>query len=409
MRILIIVPPERTDFYSYLQEDSGNEYELLWFESEKEYLKSGISIPPFFKQQYFWDRFITPNQLLKKINPEKIIFFEIIDQRQIALITAAKNKGITTFYLEHGAAGSRETAEKRSDEIGFVIKKRIPYILQRFKSSAIQIFKSKFFYFLNVASVKTAAEKIKYLKLPFAMLKSTPNKVLASNLFNQRVPQYSIVFNKVNFYEYQLYTGINENQALFTGVPFFDKYFRPHLEQKNHIVYIDHPFVDEGLLDWTIEHEKKIAKSLLDFAKQYQKKIFIKLHPRSNITRWKSYQLDKDFIEIIQEGDFTDLYLSAKIILGYSSSLINGFLCAKKNVVLLGWHPEPSIFGNDFSKTGLCHCSYHVKEIFTQFSFWENNNLCMKDAELYKKFILEYNSPFDGKATQRVLNAINTL
>src|SRR5206468_7595157 len=99
-------------------------------------------------------------------------------------------------------------------------------------------------------------------------------------------------------------------------------------------------------------------------------------------------------------------YLQAKLILGFSSSLLTGLLCARKNIVLLGWHPKPGIFGTDFSKTGLCHVSLVTSDLQKQFSMWANNNLARNNDAAYKDFLNQCNNPFDGKATERVIEAI---
>ncbi len=89
--------------------------------------------------------------------------------------------------------------------------------------------------------------------------------------------------------------------------------------------------------------------------------------------------------------------------------MVNGFLSAQKNVVLLGWHPEPGIFGADFSQTGLCHLSLYPNELGTKFDYWVSHNLCKDNEVQYLNFLKEFNYPFDGQAGQRVLQAIHTL
>ena len=42
-------------------------------------------------------------------------------------------------------------------------------------------------------------------------------------------------------------------------IPFFDKYYRNDSSLLNHVVYIEHPYMEYGLLGWTKEHHKKIA------------------------------------------------------------------------------------------------------------------------------------------------------
>ena len=164
--------------------------------------------------------------------------------------------------------------------------------------------------------------------------------------------------------------------------------------------------MESNILDWTPEHHKRIAKTLFEFAEKNKLKLYIKLHPFSKRSNWENYEFDKSYVEIIQDGDFAQLYLQARLILGFSSSLITGLLCAKKNIVLLGWHPQPGIFGVDFSQTGLCHTSFSPTDLLEKYTDWVSRNLAVENATAYDDFLLKCNYPFDGKATERVLKII---
>lgn len=403
----MIVEPERTDWYQYLTSDTQNEYCLLWHETECD-IPEEVRQNNFFQKIYSWSSFTTPGSLLKKIKPDRIVFFEIIDQRQIALLVSANKAGVKTFYLEHGAAGNRETAIQRANEKNFFSKKKKSYLVNRLKTGLGRLIKSKLFYYSANFQVLSFSSALKYMRLPFDMLFNTPNKALANCIFPERTPFRSIVFNKPNFEQFQVYTGITEEKAVFTGVPIFDHFYSKALIEKEHITYIEHPYLEAGIFGWNADHHKKIACSLYDFSVRNQIKILVKLHPRSDISLWNQYGFDSPWFEIVQEGEFTGEMLSSKLILGYSSSLINGFLCAKKNVVLLGWHPEPKIFGADFSKTGLCHVSLTTTDLETKFDYWVNHNLTTGREAEYNEFLQEFNFPFDGKAGERVLDAIIT-
>jgi hypothetical protein len=405
LKILLVVTPERKDFYDYLSAASNTDFYILWYVKKKD--AEFISLPSFISGQYFWGEYTTPFSLLEKIKPDRIIFFEIIDLRQIALIVAAKRKRISTFYLEHGAAGDKETAILRWDEKGFKTHK-LPYLKKRFLNFFWDVFKSKLFYYFVTGEFTSLRSYLKYFFLPFKMLKGSPNKILAHNKFPERVPDFSIVFNKANFEEYALYTGITETQAGFTGVPFFDSYYAGNLHEENHIVYIDHPYLEERILGWTAQYHTKISEALFSFAESNKMKLYIKLHPRSEIKRWLEYKFNPENVQILQAGDFTELYLRAKLILGFSSSLMIGLLSARKNIVLLGWHPQPKIFGYDFSKTGLCHISLYPEDLLTKYKRWKEHNLTLENDSAYCDFLKEYNYPFDGKATERVIKAIMT-
>ncbi len=408
MRILLVVQPDRFDFYNYLAAMPGIEWHLLWYEKPGQMTLNPEELPIQFKQFHYWTEYATPQSILKKIRPDRIVFFEIIDLRQIALLVTSKHKKCTTFYLEHGAAGDKETAISRWDDVLHLKKKR-SYFLNRLSKQSIEIIRAKYFYFAASSYLRNTHSLFTYLTLPFRMLGALPNKVLSAYRFPERIPDYAIIFNKANFEEFELYTGIEESKALFTGIPFFDKYFTPLPQEENYIVYIDTPLIEGHLLGWNEAHHEKVAKSLALFAKANQVKIFVKLHPRSEKSRWDSYGLESELFKIIQFGEYTDLYLKAKLILGYSSSLITGLICARKNIVILGWHPEPSIFGVDFSSTGLCHASLDLQDLETKYSCWISKNLCIENSENYDGFIRRFNNPFDGQATTRVLDAIQNL
>jgi hypothetical protein len=238
------------------------------------------------------------------------------------------------------------------------------------------------------------------------MLGPSPNKVLSKNLFRERVPDHAIVFSEINFEAFELYTGITRKDAFLTGIPYFDKYYRSQSADLEHVVYIEHPYLEYNLLGWTKEHHKRVAQALNDFAVKQEIRLYIKLHPLSDQSNWADYPINKEYVKILQERDYTQLYLYSKLILGFSSSLVTGLLCAKKNIVLLGWHPEPVILGTDFSKTGLCHTSFSISDLQKKFAEWIDDNLAEKNEAAHEEFLCKCNYPFDGKATERVIEAI---
>ena len=404
LKILLVVPPQRVDFYSYLSQYKDAEYYILYYVRKNNY--QDFRLPEFIKGEFFWSDYSTPYSLLDSLKPDRIVFFEIIDLRQIALIVAAHARKIKSLYLEHGAAGDKETALQRWNSSSF-LKDKLPYLAKRFRKEFVDIVKSKIFYYSVVKGFDSSRSYLQYILLPFKMLQSTPNKILSRNIFKERIPDMAIVFNEINFEEFEAYTGISKKDAHLTGVPFFDKYYRNDVSDKSHVVYIEHPYLEQGLLNWDSEHHEKLARALGDFAEKRKQQIFIKLHPFSDKSIWDKYSfLNNGYVKILQAGNFDELYLEAGLILGFSSSLLTGLICAKKNIVLLGWHPSPVIFGVDFSKTGLCHLSYSPDDLNSDFDRWKSHNLTLENETAYADFLNRFNSPFDGKATKRVLKTI---
>jgi hypothetical protein len=407
LKILLIVPPNRKDFYDFLQNDAQNEYILLWCNSRHELGQVVEAIPPFFKDVVYWHDYSNPRRLLQKVKPDKIVLYEIIDQQQVSLIIKARTLGITTFYLEHGAAGDAATALERSKQKDAFNINRTASLLEKLRNSFFSVLRTKYFYYSSVNGIRSFRSFWNFITLPFLQTIYGPNKALRHRIFRERVPDYNIVFNRTNFEQFRLYTGIGEEDAIFTGVPMFDSFYNFSPGEDDYIVYIEQPFLEVGFMGWTPNHHKAVALGLHNFAKERKIKLVVKLHPRSDKKLWDSYNLCSPYFEVLQDGNFTNLYLKSKIILGYSSSLITGLLCAKKNIVLLGWHPLKKITGNDFSQTGLCHVSLDMEDIRTKFDYWLANNLTKKDEEKYATYLFRYNFPFDGQATRRVIESFS--
>lgn len=407
MRVLLVVPPERTDFYGYLAAADDFQFLHLWQEKRSQFTVDPASLPVRFSSVHFWQDHSSPAKLLRALRPDKIVFFEIIDLRQIALAVAARAAGITTFFLDHGAAGDRGTAVTRWQETRF-LRHKLPYLTKRALRALPDALSSKRFYYAQRRGLSLKGSRSKYMAMPIRMALAGPNEVLTRNIFRERVPRWSIVFNEVNFEEYQLYTGIDRSEAILTGLPFFDRYHRSDASDGDHIVFIDHPYLEGGLLDWTEDHHRRVVRAVEEIAEATGRRVIVKLHPRSDMSLWIAYGLDPAKVEVVQHGDFTDTFLGAALILGFSSSLLTGFLSARKKVVLLGWHPQPRIIGSDFSQTGLCHVSLCPDDIRDKIDLWLSENKAMDEAK-HEAFLRKYNWPFDGRAGERVIEAIRSL
>ncbi|HEX7905928.1 MAG TPA: polysialyltransferase family glycosyltransferase [Chitinophagaceae bacterium] len=406
MRILLIVQPWRVDYYSYLKQAKNIEWVLLWYEKPGQTEPLPPDPPLLFKEIIYWQDYSNPQKLLKEVKPDRVLFYEIIDLRQIALIVSAGAMNIPTYYSDHGAAADKEASFKFLQTQTFR-NYTLPYLLKRLSNNFLDSVRSKMFYYSVFKGFKSLRSYLTFFFLPFKMLSNRSHTVLLKNRFKERIPKVPIIFNQPNFEDFETYTGVTKNDVYISGVPFFDKYHQYIPTTDDYIVYIDHPYYEEGIANWTKDHHQYITEKLFEFAENKKVRLFIKLHPRSNKKLWDVLNHNKEYVQLLQTGDFTELYLGAKLILSYSSTLVNGFLCAKKNVVLLGWNPEPHIEGADFTLTGLCHASLSIKDLITQYEYWLAHNLAIDNEEKYLRFLEKYNYPFDGKAAERIINLLH--
>lgn len=405
MKLLIIVDPQRVDHYSFILEAPDFNFDLLWHERRQDDPMGDRHRSGRWNAVHYWRDFATPADLLEKVRPDRILFFEIIDQRQIALNSAARRLGISAFYVEHGAAGDSATSMKRWSEVSYA-RAKVPYLLRRLKAFP-SVLSSKRFYYSELPKLIRDKSRGKYAFLPLRMLMhASPTKALAGCIFRQRVPAFAILYNECNAEQFRTYMGRGFTEELLPGLPFFDSYYQPAIQTGSHIMFIEHPYLEENLLGWTDLHHRQIADALHRFARERGRKVVVKLHPLSDINNWLRYGFDPKLVEVVQQGDQTHLLLSSALVLGFSSSLVTGLLCARKNVVLLGWHPKPHIFGNDFSKTGLCHLSLDWNDLDGEFDAWSAENKAASDDQKYAAYLKRYNFPFDGRATERVMAII---
>jgi hypothetical protein len=289
------------------------------------------------------------------------------------------------------------------------IKKRLRYYGTRLVTSVGRIIRNRIFYYSQLVNIKSFRQLFCFIATPVYFKLFTPIHALSKLRYGLRTPQYALLFSRNNIAPFLIYNDIDRKHILTGGVPFFDKYFGKSESCEKHLFFIEHPYLEERILGWDNDFHERLAKSLEKFAIQHDLMIYIKLHPRSSINNWKRYNLNVDHITIYQFEEVTGIMLSANLILGYSSTLLNAMIGCRKNIVLLGWHPNPQIFGDDISLSGLCHKSMYMEELFEKYYFWKSHNLIYNNSDKYNSYIHEYNEPFDGKATERLFHAIETL
>jgi hypothetical protein len=401
MKIVIVADPSRQDFYNYIVDNlaSHHELRLLWH-----YTKQNAEVPTYGNCSFlYWNDYFTPWQFFKKERPDRVLFFEIIDFWQISLVIACHRFKVVSFFVEHGVGSDVRTVISRFNEVPSV-KQRLSYYLKKLAFNSYRVFRSRVFFFA-AARYLSSQEKGKCIKLFYYYKKYTPIHALSLVKFRRRTPHYAILFNRNNIRSFLLYNEIERSCILTPGVPFFDRYFRSEVSEKEHIVFIEHPYLESHLLGWDDPYHEKIARAIEALAIKEQTNIIVKLHPFSDIRNWTRYSLTS-LVTIKQQEDITNELLSAKLILGYSSTLMNVLIASKKNVVLLGWHPKAQIFGDDLSRTGLCHVSFAPSELFEKYDYWIANNSATSNPSALKQFLEEYNYPFDGKATERIIDII---
>jgi hypothetical protein len=276
MRILFVWDYERADLTHPLIQ-SLKEAELFFlykYERDEQDGKHAYDI-------YYWNDFKTPYQVLKKINPDKIVFMEIEAFHQVALNIAAINSGIKTYRLEHGVKASYQSyaslpvpAAPANDNTKVVAK--------RSASGSVETL----LFYLSSFRLKNAGSLIPFFRFIYTRSKHGIREGLKRCPFDLRRPQFYVDFTAYN----SRFTMERDNplpsQYIFIGNLYFDKYFNylkeHNTEQKgDYYLLIDSGFVEDNMSRMKVKTLIEFYNKLNKYCKSKNALLKIKLHPMS--------------------------------------------------------------------------------------------------------------------------------
>ena len=347
----------------------------------------------------FWIDFKDSFELITKVAPKKIVFFELETLNQVCLNVAAKNKKILSFFVDHGIQdydisikANNYTKEKKSSQK--------PKILKLLKYSPIDLLKNRLFFqkTTNQLPSKERAFLKQYKKVRLANTIFDTFKIIKSDYL---LPSTFICFNpsNLNFYE-QLYQKSLDN-VKYIGFPEFDNYYFPTASadklkwsDKEFVLFIDQPYVHFQYYGWTYDLKKDFLNSLHTLAKQQNKRLIIKKHPRETdfwikVTEECKFLLTEDTTEILE---------NISSVLGYNSTLLLPFAAANDiRIQILDNHPN----SDDNIESHLVNSGVanYFRGDFSDSKYVEQQN------KKKQHFIKDYLYKFDGKANER-LNTI---
>ncbi len=295
-RILLNWYYHRPDLTEYLLKLS-DEFELVFiFKHErpcerewKQWSGKNISV-------VYWGDYKTPYQLLKKVKPDIVVFYDIEAFNQVALNVAARNKKIPTYVLQHGVRGDYEVAEaltyseKESINFSDTSTWSIKFFLAAFRFKNI----------LDILSIGKFIINRKRFELTVALAKSKAE---------WRNADYYIELSKANTGYHKMRDGIPDDRFIIIGNPQFDIYFEQlnapsKQETEPYALLIDAPFCEAVFLRkerMAIAEKNDYLKNINLWCIAKKLRLFIKLHPLTynvdyllkdnNITYYKGAEL----------------------------------------------------------------------------------------------------------------------
>ncbi|MEZ5035247.1 MAG: hypothetical protein R2796_09685 [Chitinophagaceae bacterium] len=363
-------------------------FSVIWYKAKPGHKKTH----PF--PEYYFGDFRTPYRLLKKLQPDRVVFFGVHSFPQIALNTAAKNKSIPTYTMHHGVFNSNIVAiTKLRQEMG-IVKKRKP----------INSLSGLYFY---CSALRWANRKdfIKYFQFPFLLNKYGSVEAMRKSVFSARLPDNYIQLSPHNavFYKELDHLDSNEN-FLFIGHPWFDKFLASPLNaiskkgaRTPYWLLVDFPNVETNIGFKKIGPERKkiFYKKLSAIAQKNGCRLKIKLHPAGFNS---PYNYEDENIDLVKEADMVGLIRDAEKCLGFYSTLLFPIVYLKKHCIVF------DLELNIANQQELVELGVVTKLDIDNFT--EEQLFPQINSEKYEKaaseFMQRYFYHTDGKAMQRL-------
>lgn len=365
-------------------------FSVVWYKEPPNHPKKH----PF--EEYYFGDFKTPYKLLKKIRPDKVIFFGIHSFPQIALNVAAKNRGITTYTMHHGVFSSNLSAitQLRRD-MGIVKNKK------RFNSIT-----SLYFYF-SALRPGNWRELWKYFYFPFLLYKHGSVEAMKKCVFSIRLPDQYIQLSPHNAIIYKEMDSLkNDDKFNYIGHPWFDKFLQDlqagetginGAKEPPYWLLIDFPNIEQNIGFKKIGANVKTAfyKQLSAFAKADGCRLRVKLHPAGYNS---NYNYQDDNMELLKGTDILRQVLQAKRCFSFYSTLLIPIIYVKHHCIVFD-------LGLDIGlQRELIELGAATKLDIADFSFGQvtADHSDEKDEKAYCEFIRRYLYNTDGKATERL-------
>lgn len=346
----------------------------------------------------FWKDYSDAYQLLNQLRIEKIFFFFIEAYNHVALRAAADELGIKTVHVEHGLrfnvpAPRIAVINKKNSlpEVG--LKNRL----------------RNFTFYLNTI-LKSKRENLVQLIKFYLIRRQGIDKIYHPAVRKVITPDIFISFSSEVFKHHVNKLNLSTFDVIYTGIPQFDHLVTLVCNEKlnPNIVFIDQPFVEQGILGWTDEHRGRLLGEIIRICKKQGRKFLCKIHPASSADFWGTFaKANSDTVEILDDNSFKEAIVNNYLILGFCSTLHLPLVSLPHTVLLcLEIHPIDVIVqpSSILTEAGVATSitSFNEIEKFLVLAEEEHKKQKAFKAEFTKKYLYKA----DGHSSERFVEAI---
>ncbi len=296
-------------------------FETLKDDFEFTFLPSAFSKKPNYADKFsccYWSEFDSVQDLLKRVQPDGVIFMSIESGLSMVLNSVAQQKGIPTYILQHGIYTNYldyRTREKlwRKKEVAQTIKKeQSGKAFSTFKFIRNSLKGTDGFKLLWIAIYTRLQQK----KGPYWAAKHLPLKLKRANWY--------LCFSPYNATIHIETDRITNDQIKYIGSPELIPYLKEeeYSRKESFYLHLDQALAENSFGEETVSKENMINfyLKLNEFCLGKMAKLYIKLHPESFDSGWLPQHENITYLK--QAENLNAIIQSAQGCFGFYSTMI---------------------------------------------------------------------------------------
>ena len=385
-----------THIQPFVVEAKKRGHETLIFHLDDYYGTSKISkadIPAkIFNLKHYWNY----HKLFSSFNVDKLVFLNPGHVFDVFLVDLLKQTNVKTIYLQHGIKSNKIQPNTQ---------------VKKVKSNSL----AKYLFFYNRIVYSLFHDKMKKRRL-----KNTIQRIMislfqgSSDYVSLGIPSahcdYAFVYTisdmqilkeKINYLEHNIFKiGMTFIKPAKTS-----KKIEVNEHHKRVVLYISSGLRQASVISIDDSIEQAMYRKLHNEALKSNYKLIVKIHPRENLDKVKSYfTSDKDIV-VYKEANLADLVIEADVVLGdYSTALLYAVKYYKP-IGLLSYDYF-SVFPFDLALYNIGY-KFHINELS---HYLNSSDLQIVSKKNYDILLEELSSEFNKRLEDYfydVLEAIN--
>jgi hypothetical protein len=310
---LVVWPTIRKDWIGF--------FETLKDDFEFTFLPSTFSKEPNYAVNFsccYWSEFDSVRDLLKRVQPDGIIFMSIESGLSMVLNFVAQKKGIPTYILQHGIYTNYR--DYRIREKLWRKKEVAQSIKEEQSGKAFSTFKFIYKSLKGTEGVKllwiAIYTKLQQKRGPYWAAKHLPLRLKRANRYLCFSPYNAIIHKETD--------RITNDQIQYIGSPELIPYLEEevHSDEGDYYLHIDQALAENSFGEETVSKERMtdFYLKLNKFCLSKMAKLYVKLHPESYNSDWLPKHENITYLKQVE--NLNAVIQSAQGCFGFYSTMI---------------------------------------------------------------------------------------